>query len=223
MPKIRRIIDLSIPIFSGMSRPAVIRDFEVKHVATVERDGVDVSEIFMSSHTGTHFDAPKHFVGEGQSVDKVNWETFIGEAVVLDLTQLEAKHEISREDLEPFAAKIRPKDIVLLHTGSDKWLNKPEYATHYPYIGPSAARWLVEKRISAVGVDFLAVDALSKEPLSLDAHTTLLGAGIGIVECLANLEAIQSERSLFVAAPLKIEGGDASPVRALIIELDLDR
>ena len=220
MPKIRRIVDLSIPIFPGMSRPAVIRDFEVKHVATVEKDGVDVSEIFMSAHTGTHFDAPKHFVGTGQTVDQVSWESFIGEAVVLDLTRLEPKHEISRKDLEPFAAKIRPKDIVLLHTGSDKWLNKPEYATHYPYIGASAARWLVEKKVSAVGVDFLAVDALSKEPLSLDAHTTLLGAGIGIVECLANLREIQSERSLFIAAPLKIEGGDASPVRALTIELE---
>jgi kynurenine formamidase len=220
MPKIKRIVDLSMPIFPGMSRPAVIRDFEIKHVATIEKDGVDVSEIVLSAHTGTHFDAPLHFVGSGKTVDQVGLETIIGEAVILDLTKLKPKQEISQKDLEPFASKIRPKDIVLLHTGSDKWLNKPEYATDYPFIGASAARWLVEKRISVVGVDFMAVDALSKEPLTLDAHKTLLGAGLGVVECLTNLGGIRSERPLFIAAPLKIQGGDASPVRALAIEFE---
>ncbi len=220
MAKIKRIVDLTVPIFPGMSRPAVIRDFEVKHVATIEKDGFDVAEIFLSTHTGTHFDAPLHFVAKGKTVDQVSLETIIGEAVVLDLTRLKPKHEITNKNLEPFTSKIKSKDIVLLHSGSDKWLNKPEYATEYPYIGASAARWLVEKKISAVGVDFMAVDALSKEPLALDAHITLLGAGIGIVECLANLGGIKSERPLFIAAPLKIIGGDASPVRAFAIEFD---
>ena len=220
MAKIKRIIDLSISIFSRMSRPEVIRDFEGSHVSTVEKDGVHVSEIFMSSHTGTHFDAPKHFIQKGIAVDQVSLETVVGEAIILDLTHLKPKHEMTSEDLEPFSEKVKAKDIVLLHTGSDKWLNKHEYTTEYPYIGSDAAHWLVEKKISAVGIDFLAVDALSKEPLSLDAHLTLLGAGVGIVECLANLREITSERFLFVAAPLKIKDGEASPVRALAIEFE---
>lgn len=218
MPKIKRIIDLSLAIFPGMSRPLVVRDVEVKHVATVDKDGVDVSELFMSAHTGTHFDAPKHFVGPGIGVDQVNLETVIGEAVVFDLTHLPPKHEITAQDLDPFSSRVMANGIVLLRTGSDKWVNTPQYLTDYPYIGGAAARWLVEKKVRTVGVDFLAVDALSKEPLSLDAHHTLLGAGVGIVECLANLGAIGAERPLFIAAPLKIEGGDASPVRALAIE-----
>jgi kynurenine formamidase len=220
MVKVKRIVDLSISIFSGMSRPAVIRDFEVSHVARVEKDGFDVSEISMSSHAGTHFDAPMHFVKEGIPVDQVSLETVVGEAVILNLTGIGPQHEITAMDLERFTKKIKPKDIVLLYTGSDKWLDKPEYITKYPYLGAAASRWLVEMKVSTVGIDFLAVDALYKEPLSVDAHVTLLGAGIGIVECLTNLGEVRTERPFFVAAPLKIRDGDASPVRAFAIEFE---
>ncbi|MCL5962650.1 MAG: cyclase family protein [Chloroflexi bacterium] len=153
MATVRSIVDLTIPMFPGMSRPAVIRDFEVAHMATVTKDGFDVSEISMSTHTGTHFDAPMHFVATGIPVDEVGLETVVGEAVILDFTRLEPRHEITDTDLQSFADRIRPKDIVLLHTGSDKWLDKPEYCTEYPYLGPSAARWLVEKGVSAVEKD----------------------------------------------------------------------
>jgi arylformamidase len=220
MSKVKRIVDLSMSMFPGMTRPAVIRDFEVSHVAKVEKEGFDVSEISMSSHTGTHLDAPMHFIGKGISVDQVRLETVAGEAVVLDLTRLEPQHKIAAAELERFAGRIRPKDIVLLYTGSDKWLDKPEYTTAYPYLGADAARWLVEKKVSTVGIDFLAVDALYKEPLAVDAHLTLLGAGVVIVECLMNLGEIRSERAFFVAAPLKIKDGDASPVRAFAIEFE---
>lgn len=220
-----------MPVFPGEPLP------RFQPIRTIGKDGASVTSIAFGSHTGTHVDAPSHFIPGAQGVDRIPLASFVGEAVVLDMSSKGEGEEETRQnlgiadaDLEPYSGKVMEGDIVLLYTGtSDRWDDKKEEskdaagrgATAFSYLEPSAAGWLVRHGAKCVGIDSFSVEKYgSKEGR---AHKQLLSSGVGIVENLSSdLKRFVGRRAFFVCLPLPLEGIDASPARAVLFEIMRD-
>ncbi len=207
-----RIVDLTLMMRPGMRGV----DFEVR--STIDGKGWNTTILHLYSHAGTHMDAPYHFVAQGETLDNLVLEKCVGPAHVLDLTSVKPRDLITVEHLAPYAEKIGPGSRLLLKTGWSARADTPEYRNHLPRVSLPLAKWLAERRIALLGVEMPAVaDVNNKEELTT-VHQVLLGAEIVIVEGLANLNALRQKQVTFIALPLKLEGGDGSPVRAIAIE-----
>ncbi|TBU22930.1 putative cyclase [Dichomitus squalens] len=190
-------------------------------VQTIAEDGNSVHSILMGSHTGTHVDAPNHFCQNGAPIDQLPLSTFIGNTVVVDVTQKSAKAKISWADLAAYEGIIRQKvaldhgAFVLLHTGWSKHWKSQMYYEH-PFLEAEAAKRLLELGVKVIGVDALSPDETRVDGSIPDfaVHGLVLGAGAVIAENLTNLEAIQKGDWLVSLVPLKLGGLDGSPVRA---------
>lgn len=210
----RRIVDLSLPIDEHLPNA------KVESFRTLERDGWNATTITMYSHCGTHMDAPRHFVAEGTTLEKMDLAACQGRARVLDLTCVGPKELIDVKHLAPWADTISPGDRLLLRTDWHRRFGTPEYRNALPRIAPALASWLVEQRVALLGVEPPSVaDVNSLEELTI-IHRILLGGGVVIVEGLANLDQLRNEEVEFIALPLRIVGGDGCPVRAIAIEND---
>jgi len=209
-----RIVDLTLMMRPGMRGV----DFDVR--STIDGKGWNTTILHLYSHAGTHMDAPYHFVAQGETLDNLVLEKCVGPAQVIDLTFVKPRDLITVEHLAPYAEKIGPGSRLLLKTGWSARAETPEYRDHLPRVSLPLAEWLAERKIALLGVETPAVaDVNSKEELTV-VHQALLGAEIVIVEGLANLDTLRQKEVSFIALPLKLEGGDGSPVRAIAIEDD---
>ncbi len=209
-----RIVDLSLTMQPGM------RGVEFEVNSTIEGKGWNTTKLHLYSHAGTHMDAQHHFVSQGETLDALALDKCVGPALVIDLTFLKPRELITVEHLAPYAEKIGPGTRLLLKTGWSVRIDSPAYRSHLPRVSLPLAEWLAERQVALLGVEPPSVaDINSKEELT-SIHRTLLKAGIVIVEGLANLDALQQEQVTFIALPLKLKGGDGSPVRAIAIEED---
>jgi arylformamidase len=173
-------------------------------------DKCNLSFITFGSHTGTHVDAPKHFYDDGLTVDQLPLEHFIGVAKVFEV---KAEEAIATADLEEH--EIKPNDIVLLKTRNSSLVTKAGFETGFVYFTPEAARYLAEIGIRTLGFDYFSVDKF--DGAGAEAHYALLEKNIVIIEGL-NLSGIEPGEYEMVALPLKIKGGNGSPVRVVLIE-----
>ena len=210
----RRITDLTITLYHG------IRGLETEPKTTMAQIGCNTTTLHLYSHAGTHMDAPLHFVDGGDTIDNVDLEVCIGPATVLDLTHKEPNSQIFIEDLKPHADGIKPGVRLLLRTDWSKRAEMEDYRTHMPRISAELARWLVERQVALLGVETPSVASLRKGHGAeiTEVHQILLKGGVVIVECLTNLDLLESETVDLVVLPLKIRGCDGSPVRAVAIE-----
>lgn len=209
-----RVIDLSLPVYSEMPvYPGDPKVFFMKY-RSIDPDGYNLTQILMGSHTGTHLDVPLHFVDGGDSIDKIPPERFIGEAYVINLNYKKAEEDITPEDLLPYADKIQEGSKILLRTDWYKVLPDRRYFREQPRISYELALWLVERKISLLGLETPTINPVDNRKL----HQTLLSGGIILVEALAHLDEIKKDKVLFIALPLKFVNGDGSPVRAIAIE-----
>lgn len=207
-----RLISEEMPVFPGEPRP----QFEPIH--TIEGDGVNVTRITLGSHTGTHVDAPSHFILGGAGVNMVPLESFVGEAAILDIPKRKDAPGISGQDLDAHLSQIKRGDIVLLHTGTgDRWSTSAQ-AGDFSYLDPSAAAWMVRHGVKCVGIDSFSVEKYgSKDGM---AHKELLSNGVAIIENLGpNLKKFVGKRMFLVCLPLPLDGVDAAPARAILFEL----
>jgi kynurenine formamidase len=163
-------------------------------------------------------DAPYHYIAQGETLDNVVLEKCIGPAQVIDLDFVGPRDSIRVEHLMPYAEKIGRGARLLLKTGWSTRVDTPEYRDQLPGISLPLAEWLAEREIALLGVETPAVAEINNKEALVTVHQALLRAGIVIVEGLANLDALQQEEVTFIALPLKLEGGDGSPVRAIAIE-----
>lgn len=175
-----------------------------------------VSLVTIGSHTGTHLDAPAHFVAEGGTVEALDVNVLVGPCLVVELFD---RPEITAADLD--AADI-PSDAVRLIFKTDNTRRRlvHDRAFHRDYVGvaPDAARWLVSHGIHLVGVDYLSVGSYGA--VNVETHQTLLGAGVVIVETLV-LDDISPGPYTLAALPPKWGGAEGCPCRVLLIEGDL--
>jgi kynurenine formamidase len=212
-----RIVDLSLPIRSGMPVYPGDPEVTVTPAATVETDGVNVLSVHAGSHTGTHVDAPFHVFDDGARLDELDLGLFHGPAVIADLRGLPPRSPIDWAALTDRAPALRPGAVLVLHTGWSDHLGSPEYLAH-PWLTEDAAR-----RVAATGVRAVAVDALSPDPTpahgppaALPAHQALLGCGGVIVENLTNVAALAELPDPVISFfPLALAGADGAPVRAV--------
>jgi arylformamidase len=205
-----------MPVYPGDPSPSFERS------ATIEKNGVNLTKLSLGSHTGTHTDAPIHFIEGGTSIDDLPVGNFIGEAVVLDLSKTKPVGSgISKSDLLPFDEKIEEGDIVLLYTGSSEHWGDAETNTNYTYCTKEAADYFVSKKVRAVGIDFLSIEKF-KAPNPV-VHKTLLQKGIFIIESLSNaLKQFSGQRILLISLPIKLENGDGAPSRSIAVPILTD-
>ena len=178
----------------------------------------------ISEHTGTHMDAPLHFVPEGPAhygTDEIPLQRLAGRAATIDATDLGAGDLLGRDRIEAWEREhgpIEPGDRVLFRYGWDeRWATGAEgrrFLEDWPGLSGGAAEYLVGRGTALVGCDALAVDAAGSE--ENPAHHALLGNEVYVVENLKNLRLLPPF-CLFVALPLKIKGGSGSPVRAVAL------
>ena len=210
--KKKKWIDVSATIKSGMVHWPSDPSVTIKRTKDMDHGGrCNVSHLSMGSHTGTHMDAPLHFLKEGKSLDQMPLDATVGEARIIEIKDPES---IKPEELKQY--KIRRGERILFKTkNSEHSWNSDEFDKDFVYISKEAARYLAKIRIQTVGVDYLSVGGFYKD--GLETHQALLGAGIWIIEGL-NLSKVKAGRYQLICLPLKILNSDGAPARAVVAQ-----
>jgi arylformamidase len=204
-PNSVRIVDLTRRLVPGEEdRRLVVR------LGVIESDDTFMYEIDTMSHVGTHVEAPSHFYEGGKDITELPLESFMGRAVVLDVSAVGASGSIRGEDLASAAGdRLRAGDIVILrsaHRGSSA-----------PALTADAARWLVSRDVKMMGIgDSVGLGA--DREVTREVHDILMSRDVPFLEMLENLEALRGGELYLVAVPLRIAGLDSSPVRAFAVE-----
>jgi len=202
-------ISKSIPSFPGSPKPQFIDWSDIEH------DGYNLELLFLSSHTGTHLDAPYHFVKNGLKIDQIPLVRLFGKAILIKLKKIK-NSSIRKSDILLFErsnGKIPNGSSVFFYTEWQKNLKDDNYFTENPGLDISAAKYIVSKKINLVGIDSPSIDLGTDESFSV--HRILSRNNILIVENLTNLNKIPSKEFVFTILPLKLKGATGSPVRAM--------
>jgi kynurenine formamidase len=211
-----RIVDRShhyddgMPIFPGLPQPSF------KPIAQVEQDGYAMSEYHLINHIGTHVDAPAHQIAGGDSLDEIELERLVTDAVTLDVSDREPG-PLSAGELEPHMDKIRQGDIVFLFSNNGRHWGSETYWAGWSYPDAEASRALIQKGISAIGFDGPSADPV--DSTTFDLHRIWLGAGRMIIENATNLDQLP-ERTQVVVAPLKVRAANGAPARIFALVPD---
>jgi len=218
----RRVIDLTFPIHEGMTtypvhwHPLV----EITQMGRLGLEGRESRKILLGTHTGTHIDAPRHFIAGGATIDQLSLDIFVGDARLVDFSYAKPRQAMHVEDFERQLGDAKPERLVMRFDWSDHW-GMADYYTDQPYITEDVAHWLVGRGLRLLAMDTAQADdprngrgAAKDSPV----HKILLGAGVIKLEYLTNLRAIQSRDFQLIALPLKIKDGDGAPARCIAIE-----
>jgi kynurenine formamidase len=207
-----RVIDLtmritpSIRVFPGSPQPSFIP------WSRFDSHGYDSEAMFMSTHTGTHVDAPSHFAPGRASIDTIPASRLVSRAVLVRAKK-GANRLVEREDLA--GEQIREGDSVVIATGWEKRAASGNYMTENPGLSGQAARYLARKKVNAVAIDGPSIDAGADAKFT--AHKILLPRNILVVENLCNVSKISTNRFTLVLSPLKLAGATGSPARVFAI------
>jgi len=171
----------------------------------------NVSRVAMGVHTGTHVDAPFHFLQDGTTVDKLNLSLLTGRAYVLHLPDVEV---ITAAVLEEAQIPPRTRRVLFKTRNSDLWVKEePDFQTDFVGLSEDGAEYLVRRGVKLVGVDYLSVAPFKN---SRPTHEKLLEAGVVIVEGL-DLSEVSQGRYTIYCLPLKLANSDGAPARAILI------
>jgi len=201
-----RLIDISLPLFTGMVTWPGDIGTEVTRVADMDRgDRINLSRLSLGAHAGTHLDAPLHFVAGAASVDQAPLSTLVGPARVVRV-----EDDLIRPE---HLAGLQGVSRVLFRTrNSELWGRECKFRTDYVYLSPEAAAALVEMGVRLVGVDYLSIDGFRGGGAT---HRTLLGAGVFALEGL-NLSAVEPGDYELICLPLLVPGAEGAPARAVL-------
>ena len=201
------LIDISQPLKRGVPVWPGDTEFSFELAWTKEESGsVNVGRIAMSTHTGTHIDAPFHFEDDGSKVIELDPTVYVGPARLIDLPEVKS---IGAEDLKGHV----PEGIsrVLIRTGS--WRDRNRFPENITYLRPDAAPFLADRGVRLVGVDVPSVDPIDSKVLR--AHHALHACGVHILEGLV-LDKVEPGDYELLSLPLPLQGSDGSPVRAIL-------
>ncbi len=220
LPKLgEKYYDLSVPVYQGMPFFPLNFPTEVEQVASVDAGGFNLHKITMSTHHGTHVDAPRHRYADGRILDEIDLNKFIGEGVVLDFSHKETGSGIVADDLEKHSEVVHPGEIVIFYTGCSGRLGEEGVRSNYTYLEKSAVEWLIRKKVKSVGTDVFSVDRFGSE--ESPAHSLLLAAGIPIIEEIgAEARCLVGRRIYLFCLPLRLMMGDGAPARAIAYVLE---
>ena len=210
MPRATRLIDVSVMLRPGIPTYPGNAPFEFEPVKRIANgDSANVSKIVMGTHSGTHLDAPKHFLDDKPGIDALPLDLLIGRARVIDVP---VRGGITEAHLA--ASGLREDLRVLLRTpNSALWNSQQGFREDYTYVSEGAARYLVDQGVKVVGVDYLSVEQFHKP--GAPAHHALLGNGVIIIEGLDLSEAEPGQYEMY-CLPLRIDGADGAPARVVL-------
>jgi len=208
---VSRIYDISVPIRSGgivyPGNPEI--DITLQQ-AVAKGAGANVSAIRFGSHTGTHADASRHFFDDGQPVDQIPLDRLIGPALLVSFP--DDVRAVGAAELK--AHDLRGRKRILLRTRNSALLSQKQFAPDYTYLAPDGAEYLVDKGIELVGIDYLSIEQFHSGHHR--THRTLLAKSVVILEGL-DLSVPPPGEYQLICLPLRIEGCDGAPARAVLI------
>jgi arylformamidase len=210
-----KIFDISRPLFNGLAPwPGdTAFHFELKW-KMAEGATVNVGAVQMGVHNGSHADAPFHFEEGAKTIEQMPLETYLGDAVVIDLTkqfETDRTRQIAIADLKASVDALVNAPRLLLKT--NVWKDSKIFPEWIPLIAPDVAEWLGKQRVKLLGLDLPSVDSIDAK--ILENHHALAAARVAIVESL-DLSEVEPGTYHFSALPLPISSGDAAPVRAIL-------
>jgi len=208
-------IDLSHPLDENLPRIPFFPAPSYTEVLSLPDDPMNATRIDMVVHTGTHVDAPSHFIAGGETVDDLDLNRLTGRGVVCRVDA--GEDEVYGVEALLDRELIEPGDLVVLATGWWQHFDSKVYGRH-PSLSVALADWLVDREVAMVAVDTPTPDLPhQRRPSGFDwpVHRVLLGSGTLIAEHLTNLDALAGRRVELMLAPLNIRGADGAPVRAL--------
>ena len=178
-------------------------------------DGLSLSAYSMGAHSGTHIDAPMHFVAGGASIDRVALEPLIGPARVIDIADAVQAIDAAELARHQWRGAVR----VLFRTRSSRrgWMTSPTFHRDFAYIAPDAAQLLADAGVQLVGIDYISAEQFGAAAPA--THRILLGRGIPIVEGLALAQVTPGDYDLIVL-PIKVAGHEGAPARAVLRKRD---
>jgi kynurenine formamidase len=218
----KRIVDLSYLLHDGMTTYPVhwSPPFEIVQLGRHGIEGRESRKITMGTHTGTHVDAPRHFIPGGATIDQLPLEIFIGPATVIDFTYATPLQEMQVADFERQLSGRSVERLIMRFDWSEHWGTLKYYAEQ-PYLSDDSARWLVDRGIRLLGMDTPQADSPKNgrgSERDSPVHKILLGAGVIKLEYMTNLSQLRSKEIDLIALPLFIRDADGAPVRCIAIE-----
>ena len=199
-------ISPTLPVWPGDPRVGVELEQNMEN-----GDVCNLTTLALSAHTGTHVDAPRHFIQDGETIENIPLKTLTGRAYVLDLPNVT---RITADILKASAIPPRTRRVLFKTSNSQQWAaQSTEFLEDYVALAPDAAEYLVQRGVKLIGVDYLSVAPFDD---LVQTHQILLGAGIIVVEGL-NLAEVSQGRYSFYCLPLKIAHSDGAPARAMLI------
>ena len=203
-------IDASVSLHSGMVHWPDNPPVRIERMLDIERgDVANVSKISMGSHTGTHMDAPLHFVREGKGLDEMPLDAAIGLARVIEVSDPES---IKPSDLRPHEIRSGERVRFKTRNSARRWPSRA-FMEDFVYVSREAASHLADLNVRTVGIDYLSVGGFRKD--GVETHRALLEAGIWVIEGL-DLSQVEPGEYELVCLPIKVERGDGAPARVIL-------
>ena len=203
-----RIYDVTVPLAPGMLSYPGDPPFEIEPVHELGGAPFTLSRMVLTTHSGTHVDAPAHFLAGGATVDQLPLEILLGKARVIELS---TRERVDRADLE--ALDLADDLRVLLKTRMSGQMLKAGYQEDHLYLTVDAAHYLAQAGLKLVGFDYLSIDRFGSA--DFPAHHVLLEAGVVLVEGL-DLSEVEAGEYEMSCLPLRVGGGDAAPARVVL-------
>lgn len=195
-----------MPTYPGEPEPSLQ---SLKQISS--GDSANVSAFSMGAHTGTHVDAPCHFIGGAPAVHELPLGALVGPCAVIELPSIDV---IGRSHLETAAGARNAARLLLKTKNSGLWASD-QFHQDFAHISPDAAAWLLERRALLVGIDYLSIEQFHSP--THQVHRMLLEAGVVILEGL-DLRAVSPGAYTLVCAPLKLVGSDGAPARVFLLD-----
>jgi len=206
------IVDISVTLGRGLPTWPGSMGMRLERVCRMEKgDKANVSKLTCDVHTGTHIDAPAHFISGGNTVARIPLNLLIGDAIVGDLPNVSI---ITPSDLAGLELPLGTKRLLLRTKNSKLWEDYGnEFCPHFVALTPEAAQWVVDWGIKLLGIDYLSVQPFGDS--TQQTHITLLSAGVVILEGL-NLSQVVPDTYELICLPLKLVEAEGAPARAIL-------
>ena len=207
-------IDISYPLSENMHfwpQDPIPPDIKNNHSET-EFGTISMTQMTINTHHGTHIDAPRHFFADGTTIDKMPIDAIMGPARVIQLKDTES---VKAEELKRHDIQIGERILLKTVNSISSYYQQSRFVEDFVYISDDAAQFLVDKKISVIGIDYLAVGSFKDRGCLINVHRSLLGNGIWIIEAL-DLSGVEPGEYEIICLPIRVHQGDAGQARAII-------
>ncbi|WP_270889228.1 cyclase family protein [Pedococcus sp. 5OH_020] len=213
----RELVDLSQPIENGMFHSPRYPAPTITKLSSIDTDGMSITHASFHAHTGTHVDAPSHFVPGGESITEVSLDRFVGDGIVVSVHR-QAGEEIPAFDVAPQVEAFGPDAMVCLHSGWDSRYGTATEYEQFPFLSLDLAHALVGLRVRMLALDTPSPDmpdGSRPEYFDWPVHRILMEGGVLITEQLTGLDLIRGRRFRLYALPIALAGSDGAPARVV--------